>query len=176
MLENKLLEIKARIKDVCATRKKLLDLKALYIGTFHQIDTYFNAPKGRLKVREIEGSDKAEIIYYERMDVSGPKRSDVTIIEVQKKESFKMFFGKILGKKIVVDKNRDIFRYKGTQIHLDIVQKLGKFIEFEREIKNLYKDQKILLELINKFELKNKDLFKGSYSDIILEKANNYRI
>ena len=173
MLENKLLELKARIKDISVARRKLVDLKALYIGTFHQIDTYFNAPKGRLKVREVEGSDKSEIIYYERMDVSGPKRSDVTIIEVQKPESFKIFLGKVLGKKIVIDKNRDIFRHKGTQIHLDIVQNLGKFIEYEREIKDLYKDHKILQELIKKFEIKNKDLFKGSYSDLILEKVIN---
>lgn len=163
-----MLELKARVDSFVFVRNKLRDLKAQYVGTFRQIDTYFNVPKGRLKLREVEGSERAKLIYYEREDIPGLKRSNVLILEIQESEPSKAFFERVLGKKIVVDKKREIYMHKGTQIHLDIIKDLGTFIEFERKTKDFIKDRKLLKELMKNLKIKDKDLLKGSYSDILL--------
>jgi len=171
--EGKLLELKAKVESLNTIREKLRDLKARHVGTFKQIDTYFNVPKGRLKLRQIEGKEEAELIYYERENILGPKRSNVFIIEIQEPEIFKILFEKMLDKRVVIEKKREIYRYRGTRIHLDTVKNLGTFIEFERKTKDLpeetRKDRKILEELMKALEIENKNLLKGSYSDIASE-------
>jgi len=166
-LESKLLELKAKVNSLPVVRMKLRDLGVCHVGTFHQIDTYYNVPKGRLKLREIKGEKKAELIYYERENITGPKKSEVMILEIQKPESFKLLFQRVLTKRIVIEKNREIYKYKGTQIHLDYVKDLGTFIEFERETTDSEKDRKCLDELNKKLKIRYKDLIKDSYSDLL---------
>ena len=45
-------EIKARCSDLDRVRDRLIALGARVVGTDHQIDTYFQVPRGRLKLRE----------------------------------------------------------------------------------------------------------------------------
>ena len=174
-LEGKLVELKAKVENLDPFRKRLKELNAQYIGAFHQIDTYFEVPKGRLKLREIKGGEEAELIYYEREDTSKPKRSEVFILKIQKPKAFKALFEKVLKKKVVVEKIREIYHYKGTQIHLDIVNGLGTFIEFERKTKgspeSTSEDREVLLELMGKIGIKDKNLIRGSYSDLKLTKT-----
>lgn len=170
--ESKLVELKAKIEDLDSVRKRLRSIGARYLGTFHQTDTYFRVPKGRLKLRKIEGKDKAELIYYEREDLPGPKRSDVFILRMRNYETFKVLFEKVLTKKVVIDKSREVYRYKGTQIHLDTVRGLGSFIEFERKTKSsaeaVREDQEVLKGLMKKLGVEQKNLVDGSYSDLAL--------
>jgi predicted adenylyl cyclase CyaB len=165
----KLLELKCKVGSLDEAKKNVNDLKAGYIGVFHQIDTYFNVQKGRLKLREVENKKKSELIYYEREDILEPKESDVLIVEIQNTESFKNLMTKVLGKKVVIDKTREIYRYKETQIHLDTVKDLGSFVEFERRLNDLQKDQEALEELIKHFNFKKKGLVRESYSDLALK-------
>jgi predicted adenylyl cyclase CyaB len=168
--ESKLVELKAKAEDLDSIRKLVKSLGASYIGKFHQIDTYFEVPRGRLKLREIDGQDEAELIYYEREDIQGPKRSEVFILTIPRPETFKTLFEKVLEKKVVIDKQREIYRYKGTQIHLDNVADLGTFIEFERKSKGstkaVQKDQEVLQKLMKKLGIENSKLLGGSYSDL----------
>ena len=168
--ESKLVELKAKIEDLKSVRKSLRSLGARYIGRYHQIDTYYEVPKGRLKLREIKGKDRTELIYYERENIPGPKRSEVFILKIQKPQTFKMLFEKVLEKKVLIDKTREIYRYKGTQIHLDKVTGLGTFIEFERKTKGfpdvIQKDRKLLESLTEKLGIAKENLLEGSYSDL----------
>ncbi|RLI38442.1 adenylate cyclase, partial [Candidatus Bathyarchaeota archaeon] len=66
-------EVKARARDLEAIRAKLAALGARELGTVHQTDYYFEVPRGRLKLREVEGSEEAELIYYERADEPKPR-------------------------------------------------------------------------------------------------------
>jgi predicted adenylyl cyclase CyaB len=166
-LKNKLLELKARVKSLDPIRKRLLELKATYVGKFRQVDTYFNSPKGRLKIRQVDNQEKATLIYYRREDITGPKRSEIILINIQEPESFKALFENLLGKKVIVDKEREIYMLEGTQIHLDMVQNLGTYIEFERKITNTNKDHRILGELMKRLRIEEKDLIQGSYSDLL---------
>lgn len=167
-----LLELKARVDSLDVFREKLAAIGASNVAAFRQIDIYFEVPKGRLKLRETEGNTKAELIYYERADIPGPKRSKVLILELQERESVKTFLEKALTKKVVVAKRREIYQFKATQIHLDTVENLGTFVEFERKTDDLpdsaRKDRETLESLMETLGINERDLATGSYSDLAL--------
>ncbi|UCG45328.1 MAG: class IV adenylate cyclase [Candidatus Bathyarchaeota archaeon] len=168
--EYKMVELKARADDLGQVRRKTLSLGAHHVDTIRQTDTYFKVPKGRLKLREVNGRDVAELVYYEREDIVGPKRSSVFILEIEKPTIFKSLLKKILETQTIVVKQREIYRYKGTQIHLDVVEKLGSFVEFERKVssnvKTLNEDRQVLNDLLERLEIQRAKLEKLSYSDL----------
>ena len=166
-----MVELKAIVSDHDFLRKKLSALGAEHVGTFRQTDSYFRVPEGRLKLREVKDDSTAELIYYERENIAGPKSDDAFILRVQEPEELKKILKKILTPLIVVEKVREIYQYKGTQIHLDTVKKLGKFIEFERQTsddpKRIKKDRLILEKLMKKLKINPSNLESLSYSDLI---------
>ena len=174
-VEHKMVELKARVNTLDLIRGKIIDLKAHHIGTFKQVDVYFEVPEGRLKLREVEGKNTVELVYYKRENVSGPKRSDVFILEVQEPAVFKSLLEKVLKTGVTVEKLREVYRYQGTQMHLDTVKKLGVFVEFEREttadLQAIRKNQQTLKGLMKKLGIKTENLEKLSYSDLI-QKCN----
>ena len=54
-------------------RAALKRLDARFIGTDHQVDTYFRVPSGRLKVRE--GRIENALIFYRRSNVRRARQS-----------------------------------------------------------------------------------------------------
>lgn len=165
-----MVELKARVDDLASVRSRLNHLKAEAIGVFHQIDTYYVVPEGRLKLREIVGEADAELIYYEREDIPAPKRSSVFILRIPQPHAFKRIITKILKVKGVVNKVREIFRYEGVQIHLDKVESLGHFVEFERVTSANLEQQKDdvskIERLISELNIAHGNLVKLSYSDL----------
>lgn len=172
------MELKAKVEDLDVVRGKLASLGAQHIGTFRQIDVYFDVPEGRLKLREVEDDSTAELIYYQRENIAKPKRSDVFILKVQEPAFLKTLLGKLLKIRATVEKVREIYRYQGTslaskypyiQIHLDNVKKLGTFIEFEMESskRTEKRDKQVLENLMKKLEIKTNQLEKHSYSDLL---------
>ena len=167
---HKMVELKARVDDHEVLRKKLSTMGAEHVGTFHQTDLYFRVPEGRLKLREVKDSITTELIYYEREDISGPKNDDAFILRIQQADDLKMILKQILTPLRVIEKVREIYHYKGTQIHLDTVKKLGKFIEFERQTNNYLhtteNDHQILEKLMRQLDIPSCNLEVLSYSDI----------
>jgi len=177
-IEHKMVELKAKVDDLDVFRRKLASLEARHIGTFRQSDVYFDVPEERLKLREVEGSDEAELIYYERENVAGPKRSEVFILKVQKAGVFKNLLERLLETSAIVEKVREIYQYHGTplaskhryiQVHLDDVKKLGTFIEFEMKGSNQTeeRDKQILESLMKKLKIEANQLEKHSYLDLL---------
>jgi adenylate cyclase class 2 len=167
-LKHKMVELKARVDDHDFLRKKLSALGAEYAGTFQQSDLYFRVPEGRLKLRTVNGANNAELIYYDREDILGPKSDDTFILRVQEPEDLKNILKKMLTPLTAIEKVREIYQHQGTQIHLDTVKKLGKFIEFERQTfdENIGKDRRILEKLMEKLEINPSNLETLSYSDL----------
>ena len=169
--KHKMVELKARADDLNVLREKLSAFGAKHVGTFHQKDQYFVVPEGRLKLRTISDNDTAELIYYERENISGPKSDDAYILRVQEADDLKSILKKILKPLIVIEKDREIYQYNGTQIHLDQIEKLGKFIEFERQTlgdqKSITKDRQVLKELMNTLQISSSSLEALSYSDLL---------
>jgi len=167
---HKMVELKARVDDHDFLRKKLSALGAEYTGTFQQTDLYFVVPEGRLKLREVKGNSTAELIYYERENITGPKQDDAFLLRVQESEDLKNILKKILKPLIVIQKVREIYQHQETQIHLDTVKTLGKFVEFERQTGDnpsiVKKDQQVLKKLMKKLEIDSSNLETLSYSDL----------
>ena len=177
-VKDKLVELKAKVDDLDIVRKRLTSLGGHCIGTLRQTDFYFNVPEGRLKLREVEGSDEAELVYYERENIAGPKRSDVFILKIQKPAVFKILLEKLLKTRAIVEKVRENYRYQGTslaserryvKIHLDKVKELGMFVEIEMETSDqtAERDRQILRNLMEELEIKPEQLERLSYVDLV---------
>ena len=169
--KHKMVELKAHINDFDVLRKRVADIGAEYKCTFHQRDQYFVVPEGRLKLRTVEDSESAELIYYERENILGPKSDDAYILRVHEPEDLNLILTKILKPLIVVEKEREIYQFKGTQIHLDRVKKLGDFIEFEREVadnqESIEKGFQVLENLTTLLKIHSSNLESISYSDLL---------
>nr|MCS5612564.1 class IV adenylate cyclase [Candidatus Poribacteria bacterium] len=135
----------------------------------YQIDTYFNVPEGRLKLRE-EGLDFASLIYYHRCDTAESCYSDYHICQIHDLDSFKLILSNALGKKVTVEKTRDLWWFGNTRVHLDHVSGLGDFIELETVLQNQTKTSAWLEHNHVKDTLKivEETLVPVSYSDLLV--------
>ncbi|GFO50635.1 mitochondrial 2-oxoglutarate/malate carrier protein [Plakobranchus ocellatus] len=82
-------EIKARVRDSVSLTKRARELAGNDGIHMEQVDTFFNAREGRLKLRSVKG-EKAKLIQYSRPDQNGPKLSDFHIAWVEDAESLKL--------------------------------------------------------------------------------------
>ncbi|MBI4919457.1 class IV adenylate cyclase [archaeon] len=166
------IEIKARSENNEHIRNVLQYNKADFVGLDHQIDTYFKAHFGRLKLRE--GNIENQLIHYDREDKEGPKQSNVTLYKSTPGSSLKEILTKTLGILVVVDKKREIYFIDNVKFHLDNVQNLGTFVEIEAIDKTGEIGKDKLLEqcnyYMNLFNVHQKDLLSVSYSDLLLKK------
>jgi adenylate cyclase class 2 len=163
------IEIKARLNDFSQARNVASATATDRLGILEQIDTYFNCEHGRLKLREILGQ-ASELIWYQRPNEAGPRESRFGLIEVEKPDEVKSDLRKLLGVWKVVKKTREVFLYHNVRIHLDKVDGLGSFLEFEAIVDDLNDDQlghHRLDFLCNEFSLSASDFIAGSYSDMI---------
>jgi homotetrameric cytidine deaminase len=123
-------ELKARDPDPDATAARCLALGATPAGTLHQRDSYFLARHGRLKLRtETDGA--AELIAYRRPDDAEAAESSYVLAQVSDSDTLAEALDAALGTTVVVSKRRRLFLWEGVRIHLDEVEELGTFIEFE---------------------------------------------
>jgi len=168
-----LVELKAKMNNVEEVKRRLLLLGAQHVGKFHQIDTYFKVRHGRLKIRETERQDSADIVFYERPNVPDIKKSYILLVHVQPLEVAKELLAKFFPMLVVVDKIREIYVLEETRIHLDQVTQLGTFIEFElpttNEAKEIKNRRSILANLCAKLGIKREDLEALSYADLLLK-------
>lgn len=139
-------------------------------GVLVQRDTYFNTSQGRLKLREEEGAT-AHLIAYERPDLSGQRESRYRIVEVAEAEELKVALSSTLGVQVVVSKERRLFLWEGNvRIHLDAVEGLGSFIEFEAiapASSDLAHEERQVATLRQAFGIDEADVIGGSYCDLI---------
>jgi len=166
------IEIKARLADPSAAREcaaRLCDCGPA--AEFDHIDTYFNCDAGRLKLREISGSGAhCELIFYMRPNVQGPRTSNYEIYPVLQPELLKTLLTAAYGVMVVVRKKRTLFLYENVRIHIDEVEGLGAFLEFEAVMSDGASDSdgnKQLEFLLRKFNIAASDLVEGSYSDML---------
>jgi adenylate cyclase, class 2 len=161
------LEIKCRYQSLARARKIALSIGASSQGTLRQIDTYFNAKSGRLKLREINGQ-RSELIYYQRPNARSSRYSHYSIVSLDEPGAPKSLFRSLLGVSAVVRKKRSLFLYKNARIHIDSVERLGTFVEFEVVVKRGKRQARELMKfLMKEFGINKKMLLGGSYSDLV---------
>lgn len=163
------IEIKARLTDLNAARKVAQAIATKRLGVQQQVDTYFHCPNGRLKLRQIDGIS-AQLVWYARPDQKGPKASDYRLVPVTNPETLKGALAEALGIRRVVRKRREIFFWHNVRIHLDEVEDLGSFLEFEAVLGDKMDDARgraQLDELLARFAIGPADLLPASYGDMV---------
>lgn len=169
-MPNKLIyEIKARCDDHDGYRRILREAGARKVGGDHQIDTYYDVPRGRLKLRQ--GTIENNLIHYRRHDETGPKRSEVQLYHVGNGKDLNALLESALTVLTEVDKRREIYFVGNVKFHLDRVQHLGMFVEIEaidsdgtRSAEELERQCR---EWMMRFGIPEDRLVRQSYSDLL---------
>ena len=167
-------EFKARCVNLEALEKKLQTFHPLFIGTDHQIDTYFNVPHGRLKLRE--GNIENALIHYDRINTAAAKQSNVTLYKHANDPTLKDALTRALGVKVVVDKKRKIYFIDNVKFHFDEVEGLGSFVEVEAIDEKGNIGMEKLKEQCNgyahMFQITEDQYMADSYSDLLAKKSS----
>ncbi len=163
-------EFKAHLYDEAHVRATLKRLRARFLGTDRQVDTYFRVPSGRLKIRE--GRLENSLIYYRRTNSARARRSTVEMMLLPRRNSVRAILSAALGVLAVVDKRREIYFVGNVKIHLDRVRGLGTFLEVEAMTRSgdIKKVRAQAVKFQKHFAISPGDIVPQSYSDLILEK------
>ena len=159
------IEIKYRCADLRAVEAAALDFGAVDHGLLVQRDTYFRCASGRLKLREIEGAS-AELIGYHRPDAAEARASDYTVVKVADAAGILAALTATLGVVNVVAKRRRLLLWENVRIHLDEVEGLGTFAEFESVMSKGVEAAATLAELLAELRPALGDVLSQSYSDL----------
>jgi predicted adenylyl cyclase CyaB len=167
------IEIKAIVRDFASLRGRAEELSDTPVQVIPQEDTFFHTPKGRLKLRLLK-PDLAQLVYYERPDRDGPKRSNYHIFETSDPAGLKTALSLALGIRGVVRKTRFLYLAGQTRIHLDDVEGLGQFMELEVVLQAGQTDaegQAIAENLMTRLGVRKEDLLEGAYMDLLEKKV-----
>ncbi len=161
------IEFKAELRDMFAARVQCELLKARHVGRLRQADTYFRMPDGRLKKRQTIG-ERTQWIFYHRAERTRPKLSNYTILS---DEQARIRWGThSLKKWLCVTKVRDLWLLDNVRIHLDVVDDLGEFLEFEAMISpqiDVEHCHRVLSELRDAFDPVLGEAIAVSYCDLL---------
>ena len=164
------LEIKARYASLAAARRIARSIEARFAGTLRQTDTYFKVRRGRLKLREINRK-RLELIYYRRENARKNRYSNYSVLQLPDADASKRLLRSVFESSVVVKKKRELYLYKNSRIHIDHVERLGGFIEFEVLVVHGKRQAQVLMAYLRrKFAIDSSSLIAGSYSDMILRK------
>ncbi|PAU94556.1 adenylate cyclase [Aliifodinibius salipaludis] len=164
------IEIKAHCDQPDRIRTILNEYNADFKGTDHQVDTYFDVPEGRLKLRQ--GTIENNLIFYKRDNQSGPKASTINLVPAKHPEKLHALLDNAMGVKVVVDKEREIYFIDNVKFHIDQVKELGSFVEIEAIDEDGTIGEEKLRQQCQKyltlFDISDDQLISHSYSDMIL--------
>jgi adenylate cyclase, class 2 len=162
------LEIKVALKSLAHAESLLRKLKIKKAKTLIQKDVYYINKNGLLKLR-VEG-DSNVLIRYKRDEKGKNRWSNYELLTLTGKNPEK-YLKNIFDIEAVVQKNRDLYLYKNTRIHLDKVKGLGCFLELETLLMDDKEDAKKRFDfLVKELELDTVNQIRKSYRDITIEK------
>jgi predicted adenylyl cyclase CyaB len=163
------IEIKARAGDPAGLRTRVEAISDTAGQHIPQEDVFFHAPQGRLKLR-ILAEDRGQLIYYERPDSTGPKQSDYFISRTGEPRTLQDVLSRAYGVRGVVRKERWLYWIGNTRIHLDQVEGLGSFLEFEVVLsdgQSIDEGQAIAAGLLDRLGVVEADLIDAAYIDLL---------
>lgn len=167
------IEVKAYARDwekLQATAAQLADSEVTLI---EQVDTFFQVPAGRLKLRHFS-SESGELIFYERPDGSGPTMSNYSIAPTNAPEALRDTLAQAFGVTGEVRKRRWLYlssKFGGhVRIHLDEVKGLGHFLELEVVLQpgqSPEDGERIAGEFSTALDIREEDLIDCAYLDLV---------
>lgn len=173
------LKVACSADQVSTIRDRLTERVSPPFQQQSHIDTYFKVTHGRLKLRQISAADAltAELIQYERPDLSGARTSSYQRIPIDANDAEVLLsaLSCALGELVVVRKHRSIAVWGSTRIHLDAVEHLGHFVELETVLDDLPEGvaagRDEFEAVVGWLGLARMQATAGSYSDLMIEKG-----
>ena len=163
------LELKIGVTSHQSIKKILLQIGAENKGMLNQKDVYYSVPNGLLKLRIENGNES--LIVYNRNENDKSRWSDFEVLKFINGKGEK-FFSKLFDVEIIVKKERELFYYDDTRIHLDTVNYLGKFLELETLVINGKADaKKRFAKIIRLLKLDESKQIRKSYRDLLMNKT-----
>lgn len=167
-------EYKAELRDIALAKAICGGLHAPWVSTLQQTDTYYRVADAKLKRRECIGYEP-EWIFYHRASRVQPKLSSFTIYSDAQAQQ--RFGSSPLPLLCVVRKKRDLYMSRGgVRIHLDSVEGLGDFVEFEALVcpeRSLAECHKQLDELKRAFAPAMGEAIASGYADLLTGDASH---
>lgn len=161
------LELKIKLTSHSNVEKILKNNGAEFKGILMQKDVYYKCKNGLLKLR-IENNTFTLIKYLR--DEKGKRWSNYELLELKGKNPEK-YLSEILPVETIVQKNRKLYLYDNTRIHLDTVKKLGAFLELETLLVNGKSDATLRFNKIKKMlNIENEEQIRKSYKNLLLQK------
>jgi predicted adenylyl cyclase CyaB len=167
------IEIKARVDDMSALCRLVEGIADSGPELIRQSDTFFNCPRGRLKLRVID-QRSGELIYYQRPDTAGPSESHYKIFPVGDPPALRETLHRAYGTLGIVEKERTLYRSGQTRIHLDRVNGLGEFMELEVVLargQTAGEGEEIARVLMERLGVATDHLLERAYIDLLLEQG-----
>jgi predicted adenylyl cyclase CyaB len=162
------LELKARIADLDAARERVRALGADLQGAEHQVDQYYQVPRGRMKLRQ-SSLDGAHLIVYLRPNDVSARVSTFHRLPVDHPDDVSDTLEAMFGAGSTVDKEREVWWWNDVRIHLDRVAGLGTFVEFEARLDTIddqHAAQRLVDQLTRQLGIESSDLISGSYGEM----------
>jgi adenylate cyclase, class 2 len=167
------IELKARCPALEAAHNIARGLGAAGPAVEVQRDTYFGTARGRLKLRQ-RWCDRtvfpSQLIWYERPDDARARASDYTLYETADGEGLRTLLSVALGVVVAVHKRRSVYLHDHVRIHLDEVENLGTFLEFEAIVDGQCTDTQAHVKvamLCAAFGITTERVVRQSYSDLL---------
>ncbi|CAN5816638.1 hypothetical protein BH11PLA1_BH11PLA1_17350 [soil metagenome] len=137
------IECKFELRDMALARTVLRGLRATPTAHVRQVDTYYKLADGRMKRREtwdlgalvdeerreFAADPKVEFVVYHRENQARARSSQYLIYTVE--EAAVMFGATLPPEWVRVTKVREVWMASGVRVHLDVVEGVGHFLEFE---------------------------------------------
>jgi predicted adenylyl cyclase CyaB len=164
-----LVELKVRVGDPTGLAVRLREEGAQFRTTLHQRDVYFPARFGRLKLRS-QSPGEDQLVQYRRANLASTKDSRIELAALPRGHGIERVLRTALGVDVVVSKTRRVYEWQGTRVHLDRVDELGNFLEFEQPVRSAaeasraHRDLKVKLARLG---ISPGALERVSYSDLL---------
>ena len=161
-------EIKHELRDPELAIAGLRKLRAINVGTTFQIDSCYRLSSGRLIKRVIEG-EPTEWIAYHRDD--SPQACVCRFTVYSENEAHTRFGTRDMPVWTRVRKRRELWIAGPVRIHVDMVDRLGWFIEFEALIsprQNAGQCRRLVESVRNKMRIALGEAISVSYSDLAI--------
>ena len=162
------LELKIKVSSHDKMIKLINENRGKFIKTLIQKDTYYKFDKGLMKLREQNG--EFELVKYKRNEKKGERWSDYSLLFL-KGENVEEYLNDLFTIETIVEKERQLYIYNNTRIHLDTVKDLGNFLELETVVKNITKEDAIeeFEKVVEFLKMDVDNQIRKSYRDLTLE-------
>ena len=162
-------EIKARVTNPAKARAVASGLSATGPEHIHQHDIFFKSLRGRLKLRMFPDGT-GELIQYHRPDTTSAKLSDYRIVRTPDAGTLLDILKETAAVVGEVRKHRLLYLVGQTRVHIDQVEGLGDFLEFEVVLRPDQVEEegtRIANQLLEAFEIDGTQLVGAAYVDLI---------